>query len=168
MPKESTVITISTTPVLRLRSVEEVRDMPAWIHYSRGTLTENLTTQRRVVCVRERTRRGRRYRKMFWWALEGCVTLEVARGGARYRQPEGGGEEGVHGAESDRGRSARRRTRTHTHTTHTHTHTHIHTHTGRHRSPLLCVPVRVRKCQCVCVLTSRNNHVNRAHTPQRS
>jgi len=41
-------------------------------------------------------------------------------------------------------------------------------YTGRHRSPLVCVSVRERKCQCVRVLTSRNNHVNRTHTPQRS
>jgi hypothetical protein len=31
-----------------------------------------------------------------------------------------------------------------------------------------CVPQCVCACQCVCVLTSRNKHVNRAHTPQRS
>ena len=42
------------------------------------------------------------------------------------------------------------------------------TYTGRHRSAFACVSVRVRACQCACVLTSSNNHVNRAQTPEQS
>jgi hypothetical protein len=58
--------------------------MPAWINYSRGTLTEKFEdTEKSCVCVRERTRWERRYRKMFWWALEGKCHAGGCEGGGK-------------------------------------------------------------------------------------